>query len=188
MVKLEAHYINATPAMIEGRGTVTLTLAPSGTATQRADVLLCGSEHELINQGIPPRQASVVLQPGFYAGGGDVDLTKLRIFGLISHEHHLGTGVTIGKSTSAGDPGTQLYATQSWNEPPLELFDAAHMVTFSPGQGLRWQCSYDSLDAQPPPATPTYFGPSALKNEMCFFAANYYPSVGRFVGPRDCFQ
>jgi hypothetical protein len=188
MVKIEAHYINATSSSIEGRGTVTMALGSSSTPMQPADVMLCGSMRQLSSQGVPPRQASVVLDPGFYAGGGDVDLTKLKLFGLTSHEHHLGSGVTIGKSTAASDPGTSLFATTSWDSPPLVVFDAAHVVSFAPHEGLRWQCSYDSLDAQPAPTGTTYFGSSALQNEMCFLAAYYYPSVGRFVGPPDCAQ
>jgi hypothetical protein len=188
MVKLEAHYINATQSPIEGRGTVTMTLGSSTAATQAADVMLCGSMKQLTTQGIPPLSRSVNLDAGFYAGGGDVDFSKLKLFGLTSHEHHLGAGVTIGKSAGAADPGTSLFATRSWDNPPLTVFDSAHLVSFAPGEGLRWQCSYDSLDAQPPPADPTYFGPSALTNEMCFIAVYYYPSVGRFIGPSDCAQ
>jgi hypothetical protein len=188
MVKIEAHYINATSAAIEGKGSVAMTLGSSEATHQPADVMLCGSVRELKSPGIAPLQASVVLQPGFYAGGGDIDLTKLKVFGMTSHEHHLGAGVTIAKATSAADPGASLFSTESWDNPPLEVFDPAHLVSFAANQGIRWQCSYDSLHANPPPTDTTYFGPSALHNEMCFVAIYYYPSAGRFVGPRDCFQ
>jgi hypothetical protein len=188
MVKIEAHYINATQSAIEGHGTVAMTLGSPSASTQTADVMLCGSMRQLISPGIAPQQRSVVLNPGFYAGGRGVDFSQLKLFGLTSHEHHLGAGVTVGKSTSAADPGTSLFATTSWDNPPLTVYDSAHLVSFAAGEGLRWQCSYDSLDAQPPPTGTTYLGPSALTNEMCFIAAYYYPSVGRFIGPPDCAQ
>jgi hypothetical protein len=185
MVKLEAHYINASSAAIQGQGTVVMTPRAAGASTQTADLMLCGSMRQLTTQGIPPH-ASVSLDPGFYAGGGDVDFTKLTVFALTSHEHHLGSGVTIAKSNAAANAGATLFTTHDWSNAPLTVLDAAHEVTFAAGEGLRWQCSYDSLDAQPPPTGPTYFGPSALTNEMCFIAAYYYPSVGRFIGPNDC--
>jgi hypothetical protein len=185
MVKIEAHYINATAASIEGHGTVTMTPGSAGGSYQNADVMLCGSVRQLTQQGVPAGQASVTLDPGFYAGGGGVDFTKLSVFGLTSHEHHLGAGVTIAKSSAATDPGTSLFTTHSWDDPPLLMLDAAHLIKFAASEGLRWQCSYDSLDAQPPPTGTTYFGPSALHNEMCFIAIYYYPSVGHFI---DCSQ
>jgi hypothetical protein len=185
MVKLEAHYINASTSAISGQGTVVMTPSAVGASTQTADLMLCGSMRQLTQQGIPAHQSSVVLNPGFYAGGGDVDFTKLKIFGFTSHEHHLGAGVTIAKSTSSADPGQSLFTAHDWSNTPLSIFDT-DPITFASGEGLRWQCSYDSLDAQPPPTDTTFFGPSALHNEMCFIAVYYYPSVGRFVGPNDC--
>jgi hypothetical protein len=185
MVKLEAHYINASTSPITGQGTVVMTPSAAGASTQTADLMLCGSMRQLIQQGIPPYQSSVVLDPGFYEGGGDVDFTKLKVFGFTSHEHHLGAGVTIGKSSSASDPGQTLFTATDWNQTPITIFDA-NPVTFAAGEGLRWQCSYDSLDAQPAPTGTTFFGSSAIHNEMCFIAVYYYPSVGRFVGPNDC--
>jgi hypothetical protein len=185
MVKIEAHYINASQSPIDGQGTIVMTPRADGAATQTADLMLCGSMRQLTQQGIPPNQASVRLNPGFYAGGGDVDLTKLKVFGFTSHEHHLGSGVTIAKSTSASDPGQTFFTATDWSNTPLSVVDT-NLLTFAAGEGLRWQCSYDSLDAQPPPTGATYFGPSALQNEMCFIAVYYYPSVGRFIGPNDC--
>jgi hypothetical protein len=185
MVKLEAHYINATTGAINGMGTVSLT-AGSGGAYQQAGFMFCGSMRQLDQTGIPPDTQRYTLDPGFYGGGGDVDFTKLKVFAFTSHEHHLGSEVTIAKSTAASSPGTLLYDNTSWDHPPLQLYDDAHLLTFGAGEGFRWQCSYDSLDATPKPTTTTYYGLSAVSNEMCFIWAYYYPSVGRFVGPNDC--
>jgi hypothetical protein len=185
MVKIEAHYINASTSPIMGQGTITMSPAADGATRQTADLMLCGSMRQLTQQGIPPGQRDVALDPGFYAGGPDVDFTKLHVFGFTSHEHHLGKDVTIGKSTSARGPSATFFTSHDWNNTPLEVLDT-DLITFDAGEGLRWQCSYDSLDAVPAPTGPTYFGPSALKNEMCFIAVYYYPSVGRFIGLDDC--
>ncbi|HZS40352.1 MAG TPA: hypothetical protein VFF06_26150 [Polyangia bacterium] len=186
MVRIEAHYINATMNAIQGQGTLVLTPGATGVSYQQADIMFCGSVRQLSQTGIPPNQTNVTLNPGFYKGGGDVDLTKLKVFAFTSHEHHLGSDVTVSKSTSASDPGTLLYDNKSWDNPPLQAYDDAHLLTFGAGEGFRWQCSYDSADAVPKPTTTTMFGTGALDNEMCFIWAYYYPSVGRFVGPTDC--
>ncbi|HEX6838938.1 MAG TPA: hypothetical protein VF334_20305, partial [Polyangia bacterium] len=68
------------------------------------------------------------------------------------------------------------------------VFDDASLVTFGPGEGIRWQCTYDTLDASPKPASTVKFGESARTNEMCFLWAYYYPSAGRFIGQTDCWQ
>jgi hypothetical protein len=186
MVKLEAHYINATPNMLNGMGQITFYAGASGVSYQPADIMFCGSTLQLIQTGVPPNDSDFQLNPGFYAGGPGVDFTKLKVFAFTSHEHHLGKEVTVSKSTSASNAGTPLYDNTSWDNPPLQAYDDAHLLTFKAGEGLRWQCSYDSLDAVPRPTTTTTFGQSAVDNEMCFIWAYYYPSVGRFVGPQDC--
>jgi hypothetical protein len=185
MVKLEAHYINLTSNAVNGMGTVKLTSGTSGSYS-KADIMFCGSTAQLSQQGVPANTQRFTLNPGFYGGGGDVDFSKLKVFAFTSHEHHLGAEVTISKSTSASAPGTQLFDNTDWEHPPLQTYDDAHLLTFGAGEGFRWQCSYDSLDASPRPTMTTYFGLSAISNEMCFIWAYYYPSVGRFVGPSDC--
>jgi hypothetical protein len=186
MVRVEAHYLNASPNAIMGQGNVVLTPGATGTTYQAADIMFCGSAVQLQTQGVPPNTKNFTLNPGFYAGGADVDFTKLKVFAFTSHEHHLGSDVTISKSTSASNPGTQLFDNKSWDNPLLQTYDDAHLLTFAAGEGFRWQCSYDSADAVPPPTGVTMFGESAATNEMCFIWAYYFPSVGRFVGPRDC--
>src|SRR5262249_30298314 len=104
MVKLEAHYINATNAPINGMCTVSLSTGAAGMC-QEADIMFCGSTVQLTHEGVPADTARYSLNPGFYAGGGDVDFAKLKVFAFTSHEHHLGSEVTIAKSTSASDPG-----------------------------------------------------------------------------------
>ena len=179
MVKLEAHYINASTSQINGSGTVTLTLGAPATY-QAADIMFCGSVTPLYNgfpgaTGVPPGMSS--LPPAFYAVPAGI-----KMFGLTTHEHSRGSLMTVDKSTSTA-PGTNLTMGTPWDNPPFVVWDTAHVVTFNPGEGLRWQCNYDN------PTTNTYyFGESGLTNEMCFFWAYYYPSVGHFISMNDCWR
>jgi hypothetical protein len=187
MVKIEAHYLNATPNALQGMGTVTLTPGTRDRTYLAADIMFCGSVGQLANECVPPNQTDYTLRPGIYTGSGSVDLTQLKFFGFTSHEHRLGSDVVISRSTSLEDPGTVLYENKSWDNPPLAVYDDAHLLTFGDNEGFRWQCSYDSADAVPPPTGDTCFGESAATNEMCFVWAYYFPSVGHFVST-ECIQ
>ena len=180
MVRIEAHYLNATTQDIMGMGTVLFTAGASGNY-QPADIMMCGNVPSLYTPGVVPGAST--LPPGFYGGGSDVDFTKLKIFGVTSHEHQLGTDVKIWKSTGKTNPNTStpLYDNPSWDNPPLLNFGDQNLISFGPGEGLEWQCSYNN-----PGTNTVQFGPSAQKNEMCFIWAYYFPSVGRFIAQNDC--
>jgi hypothetical protein len=183
-IRLEAHYVNATNAAIMGMGTIAFTAGAAGTY-QPADIMMCGSVLSLMCPvgGLPAGMANVTLKPGFYGGGGGVDFTKLKVFAFTSHEHHRGTDVKVWKSTSnAANTSTPLYDNPSWDNPPLQTYSDGNLLTFNAGEGLEWQCSYDtSADT-----SRVCFGESGVSNEMCFIWAYYYPSVGRFVAQGDC--
>ena len=169
MIKLEAHYLNASAAPITGMGTVTLTAAAAGAKVIPADIMFCGSVLDLYTKGVPPGQST--LTPGFYKPPGGT-----KIFGLTTHQHRAGTLMTIGKSTSANDPGAELVHGQPWDNEPFVKFDDQHLLEFSPNEGLRWQCSYNNTGK-----STLHFGESAASDEMCFLWAYYYPSVGHFI-------
>jgi hypothetical protein len=174
MIRLEAHYINATPNPLMGMGTVNLTVGPTGTQYQPADIMFCGSVTQLYTQGVPPGMSS--LNPGFYKPPAGV-----KIFGLTTHEHKRGTLMTIDRSTSSA-AGQNLTMGTPYDNPPFEVYGNSNLLTFAPGEGFRWQCFYDN------PTNTTYkFGQSAEANEMCFFWAYYYPSVGHFIS-QECIQ
>jgi hypothetical protein len=195
MFQIEAHYLNATPNSLTAMGQVTFVPAPSGGSFQAADIMFCGSVRQLgglkaivngcaAGAGLPPN-AQTTLNPGFYAGGNGVDLTKLKVFGFTGHEHHYGTDVKIWKATSAAPNTTPpLYESTSWNNAPLKVFGDSELVSFNAGEGLEWQCSYNTAGA----TGNVCFGESAATNEMCFFWAYYFPSVGRFIQRQDCWQ
>src|SRR5207237_10124203 len=104
MVKLEAHYLNASPNPIMGMGTVTLTTAPPGDSTRYipADIMFCGSVLELYTKGVP--KGDSMLSPGFFKPQSVVP--DIKMFGLTAHQHQRGTLITIANSTGANDPRT----------------------------------------------------------------------------------
>ena len=61
-----------------------------------------------------------------------------QVFAFTSHTHRLGTGFTIERSTDFEVPGTLLYENSDWEHPPLQQYDDDHILSFAPGEGLRW--------------------------------------------------
>ncbi len=193
-VMLEAHYINTTLKPLNAQGRIDLYAGPADTTYQAADIMMCGSVASLdckIGGGLLPGDSDYSLPVGFYNGTAislkgkeqNVDLTKLNVFAFTSHEHHRGIDVKIWQSTSSDiSNATLLYDNTSWSNPPLTVLPSDKLLEFAPGQGLAWQCSYDtSADT-----TDICFGESAATEEMCFIWAYYYPSVGRFIAENDC--
>jgi hypothetical protein len=185
MVLLEAHYINATANPIQGMGTITFTPGPSMTY-QPADIMMCGSYTSLKcpGGGLAPGMPSVSLPVGNYAGGGGVDLTKLKVFAFTTHEHRRGSDVKIWKSTTGNPMSTLLLDNPDWANPHLRVLDTANVLSFQAGEGLAWQCTYDTSSD----TANVCFGTSAQTDEMCFIWAYYYPSVGRFIAQPDCWN
>ena len=175
MVKVEAHYLNASTQPIMAMGTVKLTTSRPGDPTKYipADIMFCGSVFELSSRGIPAKSMSA-LAPGFFKPQNVVP--GIKVFGLTAHQHKRGTQMTISKSTSAQDEGTLLVDGQPWDNEPFITYDDNHLLTFSGEEGLRWQCRYNNPDN-----FVVKFGESAESDEMCFLWAYYYPSAGRFV-------
>jgi len=178
MVRLEAHYINATPNAIMGQGNVHLTVGDSSKSYQAADIMFCGSvtplAQQLGGQGVPPGMS--MLPPAFFAVPAGI-----KIFGLTTHEHKRGSLMTIDKSSSTA-AGQNLTMGQPYDNPPFVVYDDNSLLTFNQGEGLRWQCFYNNPDNMT-----YYFGQSAQSNEMCFLWAYYFPSVGHFIS-QECWR
>ena len=174
MIKLEAHYLNASPNPIMGMGNVTLTTAAPGDTTKYtpADIMFCGSVLELYTKGIPKGMSA--LAPGFFKPQNVVP--NIKMFGLTAHQHRRGTLMTIAKSTGANDEGTLLVDGRPWDNEPFVTYDDNHLLTFAPDEGLRWQCHYNNPDD-----FIVKFGESADDNEMCFLWGYYFPSAGHFI-------
>lgn len=124
-------------------------------------------KHDQKQSGLPPNTATTI--PAMF-----VEVPPdIKLFGLTTHQHRLGTSVIISQSDSATNPGTFITENKDWEHPPLYRLPDDKPMTFSPGTGLRWVCSYNNT-------TSSYikFGESALSNEMCIIWGYYYPSQG----------
>lgn len=160
MIRIEQHFLNATPRPIQGTATVALTTVPEDGKTIVSDLMFWGS----ININIPPRSTG---QAGMFR----MVRSGVNVFGMTTHQHQYGTLATVSRATSAQAAGAELYRNTDWAEPPLAQFRPP--LTFDGTTGLRLRCEYNNTSNK----TLT-FGESAATNEMCFFWAYYYPSHG----------
>jgi hypothetical protein len=167
MYRLEAHYINTTQQVLQGMGTVELyTNTNPATITDHANLTFMGNAQISIPAGrtceLP---CGGTPTPTFHALSAGT-----KVFGVTTHEHHLGIDAWVELTTGANVSGTMLVDNPDWNNPLLKLFDPP--LEIQAGQGLRFNCKYQN-DTN---ATVS-FGESATE-EMCFIWAYYYPDAG----------
>jgi len=162
MIRLEAHYLNYFPEVIDTSATVTFNVAPT-TDTVLADFMFYGNT----NVYIPAGQAVTTPWKYYSVPSG------AKVFGLTGHTHALGTNVEIQRSSNQSTAGQGVYppsdAPFEWAEAPVAQFSPP--LEFG-GDGFRFRCSWMNTTAQD-----VSFGESATQ-EMCFFWAYYYPSQG----------
>jgi hypothetical protein len=167
MVRLEMHYINANPTnTVTLVTTSTLTTIPDSAYKYDASFLFVGDPAISI-----PAQATATLGPVFFQLPAQYNSSNF--FAITGHEHHLGTEVQIWSATSASDPGTKIYTSTSWSDPPVTTFTPPMQI--AAGGGFNFQCDWDNTTT-----STVSFGESA-NDEMCFFWAYYYPSQGAQV-------
>jgi hypothetical protein len=161
-VKIEAHYINASPSDLQGQGLVTFHTVPKATAGsyQPASFLFYGTSMF----SIPPN-ASATTGPIFQVGPANT-----QYFLGMTHQHELGTGVALWGSAQQGDMSNQLLDDTDWSNPSWKLLSP--MVAFNGKSGLTFQCNWTNTTSQT-----VGFGESATQ-EMCFVGGYYYPSKG----------
>ena len=162
MLRIEAHYINPSNATIMGTGAMTVEgLAASQAGSyQAADFGFWGT----LNISIPPN-ATVSTPVSFQRG-----ISGTKVFGVSSHQHHLGTEVKVWSSAAAGDTSKVVLDETDWSNPRLNTFSPA--IDVASGTGFSYHCSWHN-----PTASAVTFGESA-NDEMCFVALYYYPSHG----------
>lgn len=161
MIRLEEHFVNTTAGPITAGARVTFDLAPREGLTA-ADMMFWGTQ----NINVPPRSMSTAqyFRPA---------LSGVNVFGLTSHTHQFGVRATVEVATALTGAGREVHRNETWEEPPLTLFDPP--LTFGAGEGLRLVCNYNNTSSQT-----LRFGESYYQ-EMCFLWAYYYPSQGFHV-------
>lgn len=149
--RVQSHYLNTTDQPIHAHVEVDLTLATPGTITQHAGVFFVVEP----NFAIPPQSTQVVKHDC-------VMPYAMNLVKAASHMHKHGTHFT---STIGGK---DVFTTDTWNDPKPAFFDPAFAA--AAGAPLHFECTFKNDGA----STLT-FGESAQTNEMCIFAAQFYP-------------
>lgn len=168
LVRLELHYLNATPEPKTVEVTSTFTTVSDADFEFEADFLFIGNPDIDLAPG-----ASVTLGPNFLPLPADIE--GANIFGITGHTHELGTDVTVAYQEGEGGPETMLYDIENfdWEEPDTVLLDPPQVV--GAGGGFNFSCSWNNTTAEQ-----VTFG-EGVSEEMCFFWAYYYPSKGARV-------
>jgi hypothetical protein len=94
--------------------------------------------------------------------------SDVTIVNAQTHMHKQGIGGTANLEDANGTVLQQLYASQSWTDPPVKIWSPGMAV--SAPQQIDFLCNYDN-----PGTTDVIQGLSAAKNEMCVYAGAYYP-------------
>jgi hypothetical protein len=145
--------------------------ADPATIQYEAGVLFTGSPD--IN--IPAGAGMTADLHQFFTVPDTVDLSGAKVFAITGHTHALGTQVTVKVGLQSDPAGqTTVYDPQpfNWAEP-----ETATPAEFSipPGGGFDFECKWTNDHN-----APVGFGEKAT-DEMCFFWAYYYPSIGSRV-------
>lgn len=171
MVKLEMHYLNASDQTQNVQATVDFYAAEAGSIDHEASILFTGSPDVSIAPGETKTLHQFFLVPPY------LDLSQSKIFAITGHTHKLGTNVSVRVAQSKTGPMTEVYAPSpfKWDEPETKTYNGDPFSIPKDG-GLDFECSWTNTTQQS-----VGFGESAT-DEMCFFWAYYYPSVG----PKVC--
>jgi len=168
MVKLEMHYKNQGDEMQTVMGTVDIYASDPATIQHEAAILFAGSPDIDLAIG----ETETLKQ--FFRPPSSANFSNANFFAITGHTHRLGTSVKVRTAPSATGPFTEVYAPTpfQWDEPAT----ATGMEFKLPaGGGFEFECSWTNTSG-----AQVGFGESA-NDEMCFFWAYYYPSIGSKV-------
>ena len=94
-----------------------------------------------------------------------------------SHFHRLGTRFEVWLLDDAGEASELVYENEDWESPELSFYTDAP-ISVPAGGGFEYRCSYENDTDRV-----VEYG-DASTDEMCMFAAVYYPDQG-FLPCRD---
>ncbi len=166
-IRLEMHFINTTDAPIDIVATSEFVTMPAADVKNEADFLFMGTPDINIPAGQSQTIRRFLKMPP--------ELSNANIFAITGHTHKMGTDMQVNYSNGFMMPTTSVYKPTvfNWDEPDTTF--ATPPFKIPANGGFDFQCSYTNTSA----AT-VKFGESA-NEEMCFFWAYYYPSVGSRV-------
>jgi Copper type II ascorbate-dependent monooxygenase, C-terminal domain len=177
MLRLEMHYLNASPEPIEVTGVASVDTVPLSTRVIPSDLAFWGTTH--LNAGGDPPSDEI---PPYGIGDTGVmfqaALGGTKSFAATTHQHYRGTRMQIWYSCGPSAASTPIVDSTNWADPPLERFDPP--LEFPGGGedgmsrwGLAYRCQWNNASPEP-----VGYGESAEDNEMCFLWHYYYPSKG----------
>ena len=166
-IRLEMHYINTTDAPIEIGATSEFVTMPAADVQNEADFLFMGTPDIDIPAGQRQTIRRFLKMPAV--------LSNANIFAITGHTHKMGTDMQVNYSSGFQMPTTSVYKPSifKWDEPDTTF--ATPPFKIPANGGFDFQCSYNNTSG-----ASVKFGESA-NEEMCFFWAYYYPSVGSRV-------
>ncbi len=167
MVKLEMHYKNSGDTSLEVTGTVDFYAADPASIQHEAAILFAGSP----DIDLDPGETATLHQ--FFTPPASVDFSGAKFFAITGHTHQYGTDVKVRVGMEGGTLD-EVYAPApfKWDEPATAT---PPEFTLPAGGGFDFECTWHNTSN-----ARVQFGESA-DQEMCFFWAYYYPSIGSKV-------
>jgi hypothetical protein len=163
---VEHHVINASPRVMKGEASFTLTaIMPGGRVEHHADVMWMGNWYFYL----PPRQRTSSTARCVFP-------YDVEVFGLWSHFHSLGVNFTMDKWTPQGR--TRIYESQDWAHPVY--LPKAPPLLIRAGEGIEWTCTWNNTRDRA-------VGPGREStDEMCIAFGAGYPSKSLSEKPIQC--
>jgi hypothetical protein len=154
-LRVAAHYLNTSGAVIDAKITVVFKVVPQGTVEHQAGALFFNN-------------LAIWVQPNSTATISDTCTLSqdIKLINVVSHMHQYSTHFIATTSN-----GQKLYETSDWDEPESALFDPP--LELSAGTQITYSCEYKNTTS-----TPLTFGESAKFNEMCILSGTYFPAPG----------
>jgi hypothetical protein len=168
MIRIELHYINPGSQPIQVTAQANFITMDDAAFQNEAGFLFVGDPDITL-----AAHSSSTLGPIFFPV--PADYAGAQFFAITGHEHQYGTNVVASVATGKGDPGTPVYNVSDWlwSEPATVASNPP--FTIPSGGGFNFSCSWNNTSDNQ-----VSFGESAT-DEMCFFWAYYYPSIGSKV-------
>lgn len=160
---MEMHYINATAAPLDVKGTVEMDVLPASANVIKAGFSFYGNLNIPTIPAHGEADTGVVMQPV---------TPGTKVFALTTHQHRLGTRMQVWYSTDVNDLSTQVADSTSWSDPPLVTFDPPLEFPADGAKSFAYDCHWKN------PTDNDVFAGLSANDEMCFFWSYFYPADG----------
>jgi hypothetical protein len=158
---MSTHYLNATPAPLEVDSRINLYTIPKENVVAEAGVLYFDNPiiHVPAHGEATARMRCPVPK-------------DINILSLQSHMHSRGVGFAAQLLGKSGSPAVDLYATETWKEPPVAEWSPPLAV--AAGHAIDYRCDYQSAEPH------DVIRGLTEADEMCQLIGPYYPRDTRF--------